>query len=99
MRKRPLLQQLADRVQQRRFLPCPGMREIHFLSALDGLRYVARIRVGEFDFAREIVRAAEIEIDQVLVAEIILNALCLRRDDWFAEREILEDARRRVDLG
>src|SRR6266496_424627 len=56
------------------------------------------MRKSELDFSREIVGIPELEKDQVIVAEIVLNALCFWGNHRFRERQVFEDARRRIDF-
>jgi hypothetical protein len=56
------------------------------------------MRKGELDFLGEIVRIPDLEKDQVIVAEIVLNAPCFRGNHWFRERQVFEDARGRIDF-
>src|SRR6266487_1902628 len=56
------------------------------------------MRKSELDFSREIVGIPELEKDQVIVAEIVLNALRFRGNHRFRERQVFEDARRRIDF-
>src|SRR5882724_9460492 len=57
------------------------------------------MRIGEFDFAREVVCVAELEKDHVVIAEIILNTLRFRRNHRFRECQIFKDPRWRIDFG
>src|SRR5262245_53004952 len=56
------------------------------------------MRICEFDFAGEVVRVAEFEKNQVIVAEIILNALYFWSDHWLRECKVFEDACGRIDF-
>src|SRR5262249_21886035 len=51
---------------------------------------------GEFDFSREIIGIPNFEKNQIVIAKIILNALGLRGNHRFRQREVFEDARWRI---
>jgi len=57
------------------------------------------MRIGECDFPREVIRVAEFEKDQIIVAEIVLYAPRFRSDHRLRERQVFEDACGRIDFG
>lgn len=50
------------------------------------------MRVHEFDLSREVIRVAEVEIDQVIVAEIVLYSPRFWGDHRLPKRQVFEDA-------
>src|SRR5947199_10160744 len=56
------------------------------------------MKKGELDLSRQIISIPHLEKDQVIIAKVILNSFCLRRNYWFRQREVFEDARWRIDF-
>ena len=55
------------------------------------------MRVGKL-FSRQIVGISYIEKDQVVIAEIILDASCFWGNDRFAQRQIFKNSSGRIDF-
>src|SRR5262249_35490308 len=87
-----LVKQLAYRVQKSNTLSAPTVRHVNCLSALDCFSYFGGMRVGKLDFSHQIVGISYIEKDQVVIAEIILDASCFWGNDRFAERKIFKNS-------
>src|SRR6267142_2521677 len=94
-----VLQKLADGIQQTESLATPCVGEVNLLATFYRVRHFLRMRIGELDFAGEIVCIPELEKDEVIVAEIVLNTLRFRRNHRFRECQIFKDPRRRIDFG
>ena len=92
------LEKLTDGIQQIESLATPRVGEINLLATFHRVRHFLRMRVGELNFAGEIVCIPELEKDDVIVAEIVLNTFRFRRYHWFRERQIFKDPRWRVDF-
>ena len=60
------------------------MQNVNLLTALYSFRYCFRMRIREYNFAREVIRVAEFEKDQVILAEIVLNACAFGAITGFA---------------
>src|SRR5262245_41641853 len=56
------------------------------------------MRIGERDFPREVIGVTDFEKDQIIVAEIVLYAPRFRSDHGLRERQVFEDACRRIDF-
>src|ERR1700746_604137 len=56
------------------------------------------MKISEFDFTSEIVRIPDLEKNEIIVVEIVLNALRFRRDHGLRKREVFEDTRWRIDF-
>ena len=52
----------------------------------------------EFNFSSEITGVSKLKEDEILISEIILNALGSRSNYWLTQSQILENASRRVYL-
>src|SRR5205807_14341 len=81
------------------FLFAPRVFEIDLLSSFHGLDRLARMQADSLDLSREVLRVAELEKMESIVAEVVLDPACLRSDHWSAKRQVFENARRHVDLG
>src|SRR5882757_4623400 len=94
-----VLQKLADGIQQTESLATPCVGEVNLLATFHRVRHLLRMRIGELDFAGQIVCIPELEKDKVIVAEIVLNTLRFRRNHRFRECQIFKDSRWRIDFG
>src|SRR5262249_21523281 len=57
------------------------------------------MRIGKFNFSREVIGVAELEKDQVIVTEVVLYTSRFRGDYRFLQGKVFEYARWRIDFG
>src|SRR6266550_1068440 len=75
------------------------MHEIYPLATLRCLRDFLRMREGILNLAGKVAGIAKFEVDQITIAEIILNSFRPGSDDRFAQSKILKDPRRGINFG
>ena len=72
---------------------------VNFLSAFGDVNRFSTIRGYILNLLRQLISVARLKEEQRLRREIIHNSRSVRCDRRLSQREIFEDARRRVDVG
>src|SRR5215469_11986831 len=93
-----LVKQLANRVQKSNTLSAPTVRRVNCLPPFDCFSHFGGMRVDKLDLSRQIVGISYIEKNQVVIAEIILDASCFWDNDRFAQRQIFKNSSGRIDF-
>ena len=81
-----------------RVLVRPGVVLIDTLSAMYDFFRFCRIRVDEFELAREIVGVTDFKENEIAFCEIIAYTASPRSDHWFAERQTFKNTRRGIKV-
>ena len=71
---------------------------IDTLSAMYDFFRFCRIRVDEFELAREIVGVTDFKENKIAFCEIIAYTASPRSDHWFAERQTFKNTRRGIKV-
>ena len=81
-----------------RVLVRPGVVLIDTLSAMYDFFRLCRIRVDEFELAREIVGVTDFKENEIAFCEVIAYTASPRGDHWFAERQTFKNTRRGIKV-
>src|SRR6476646_6321873 len=92
-------EKLTYGIQKLRPFAGPGMIEIYPLAALGCLRDFLRMRESILNLAGQVPGIAKFEVDQVTIAEIVLNGFRPGSNDRFAQCKILKNPCRSVNFG
>src|ERR1035437_5570455 len=95
----PFCKQIAHQADERLPFLVPAVKLIDLLPTFCYVQGLSGVGGGKHDSLRQFLRIAGLEKQQRVIAEVILDARRTGGDHRLAEREILEDASRRVDVG
>src|SRR2546428_12382776 len=76
----------------------PRVLEVHVLSTFHDLKSLIWVEKDICELQCKILRVSKFEIQQGIIAEIVLNTRSARRNDWLAQSQVLENPSRGINF-